>query len=401
MGSISFPGGKMSVRQQNHLADQILFNKQTSERFQLLLKNISGLSRAVELQAVFKESLYSVKKVMEAEASSLLLFDNSSGELIVSMPTGEVRQEIKREHYKKGGGIVGWVLKKGKPYFSNDLENEEIIDGDTSGELKIRNIICVPLADRNGEIFGVLQALNRSNGRDFYEQDILIFQTLAEHVASAVERSREHEQLHETVKKREMMLTEIHHRLKNNLSTITALIELEISDINDRHAKDTLLKTCSRMESMTEIHDLLHNTGASGEIDLKPYLERLTKKITNMLLSPSRQVEVKVEAESIQLDSERALSCGLLVNELIVNSFKHAFEQPVTDAQILVAASLSDDHYVTLRVSDNGKGIGEYFELGDSGSVGSWLIEVLLRRLEATVDITGSDGTSFTIRFKQ
>ncbi len=391
----------MSSTKQSHLADGLYYDEQTGDSLHLLLENISSLNQAVELQAVLKESIEVIQNVMNVEASSLMLLDESTGELIISMPTGPVHREISGERIKKGEGIGGWVIENEQPYFSNDLENSDIFGGDISDDFTSKNLICVPLKDRGGQVFGVLQAINRLDDRGFEERDIPIFQALADHVAVAIERTRQLEKVQTQLKEKEMLLTEVHHRLKNNLSTITALIEMELSDVEDEKAKRILRKTASRIKSMTEVHDFLYNSSLGNQIDLKAYLKRLVEKIGNTLASPSQKVTVKVKADNIQIDTDRAMSCGLLLNELMVNCYKHAFKNDAQDGRIDISLSQSDNDLISLEVSDNGVGIGDDFSVDNSGSVGGWLIKVLLRRLDAALDITHSNGTTFIIRFQK
>jgi two-component sensor histidine kinase len=152
---------------------------------------------------------------------------------------------------------------------------------------------------------------------------------------------------------------------------------------------------------MTEVHDFLYNNSLKNEINLKSYLKRLSGKIANTLTHPAQEVSVEVEAEDIKIDTERTLSCGLLLNELMVNCYKHAFKSKSKGGRIIIRLSQSANDFITLQVSDNGVGIAEEFSIDDSGSVGGWLINVLLRRLDASIDITSTNGTTFIVRFKK
>jgi two-component sensor histidine kinase len=391
----------MAQANHNHLANELYYDSQTSDSLQILLKNISSLNRAVELQSVLRESLDVIQNVMNVEASSLMLLDQSAGELIVSMPTGPVQKEITGERINESSGIGGWVLQNEEPFYSNSPKKTDVFAGELSDDFVTQNIICVPLRNMQGKVFGVLQALNRRDERGFGDEDVPIFQALSNHVAIAIERIREVENMQNKLEEREMMLTEVHHRLKNNLSTITGLIEMEISDVDDEYAAEVLQKTCSRIESMREIHQLLYDTGLDNRISLKSYLQRLAGKISDMLGHASQNVAVNIKADPVQLDTERAMSCGLLLNELIVNSYKHAFKHNPENPQITIELTESDNKYISLQVSDNGRGIGDEFELEESPTIGSWLINVLLRRLDAAIDISQDDGTSFIIRFKK
>lgn len=380
--------------------DRIILDDQSSKSFHHLLDTIEGINRAMEFKSLLNESIESICAVMDAEASSLMLLDEDTGELYVSLPTGPVKEEIKGKSIPRHKGVGGWVVKHKKPFLSNNLEESDVFWGDLADDFTTKNIICVPLLDRSGEPMGVVQALNRRNEEDFKEHDIPVFQALANHVAIAIERTRELEKLHKRLKEKEAMLTEVHHRIKNNLGTITALIEMELPVIEDDKARQVLKNTYSRIQSMTEVHDLLCNKRLFQDIELGTYLRQLADKISATLSGPDTEVDIQILEEPVKIESERAMLCGLVLNELIVNSYKHAFED-MEKGEITINLSMLDDKKIQLAVSDNGVGIDENFDLevSDSQSVGTWLIDVLLRRLEASVDIKREEGTRFVIVF--
>ncbi|PAU94075.1 hypothetical protein CK503_07630 [Aliifodinibius salipaludis] len=388
----------MSSSNRDKIAGKISYDEKTSSSLQILLKNISSVNRAVKLRTVLQESIEVVQNVMNTEASSIMLLDENTGELIVSMPTGPVKKEVKGKRIKKGKGISGWVVKNKKPFYSNDVSKSDLFAGDISETFTSKNIICVPLRNSDNKMIGVLQAINKRDG-DFSDRNIPVFEALADHVAMAIERSRELQEVQRKLEERDLLLTEIHHRLKNNLSTITALIELELPDIKDETAKETLQKTMARIKSMTEVHDFLYNNKPGNEIKLKLYVERLSREISNILSHASRDIKIKVRSEDVFLDTDRAMSCGLLLNELMVNCYKHAFDDEINDPRIFIELAEVDNGTIEFKVSDNGTGIGEDFSITESGSVGGWLIDVLIRRLEADIDIQRGDGTTFLIRF--
>ncbi|MDZ7658885.1 histidine kinase dimerization/phosphoacceptor domain -containing protein [Fodinibius sp.] len=388
----------MSSLNRDKIAGKISYNEKTSSSLQILLKNISSVNKAVKLRNILRESVEVVQNVMNTEASSLMLLDEDTGELIVSMPTGPVRKEVKGKRIEKDKGIGSWVVKNGKPFYSNNVTESELFAGDISEDFTSENIICVPLRNSHNKVIGVLQAINRRDG-DFTDRNIPVFEALADHVALAIERSRELQDVQSKLEERDLLLTEVHHRLKNNLSTITALIELELADIEDEAAKEALQKTMTRIKSMTEVHDFLYNNKPGSEIKLKLYVERLSGKISEILSHASRDVKIQVKADDVSLDTDRAMSCGLLLNELLVNCYKHAFDEDIEDPRIIIEVNELDDKIIEFKVSDNGAGIEEDFSITESGSVGGWLIDVLIRRLDADINIQRGDGTTFLIRF--
>ena len=120
-----------------------------------------------------------------------------------------------------------------------------------------------------------------------------------------------------------------------------------------------------------------------------------------VLSNPSQNISVNIKAEAIKVEMEVAMNCGLIINELLMNCYKHAFQDQREEGEILVKLSGEDEDTVVLQVSDNGKGTTKNFPLEDGDSVGSWLIKTLLRSLDGKLDINRDGGTTFIIRFKQ
>ena len=371
---------------------------QSSESLHLLLESIEGLNKSMELQSLLSESMESARLVMNSEASSLMLLDEETGELFISLPTGPVKDEIKGKRIPKNKGVGGWVIENKRPYLSNDLENSEIFFGEVAEDFQTRNIICVPLIDSQNKAMGVLQAINKRGHKDFTPHDIPVFQALASHVSMAIERTRMEERMKSRIKQKEVLLTEIHHRVKNNLATISGLIEMELDTVEDKHARHVLKNTYSRMQSMGEVHDMLCKKGLFDEVELGMYLSNLTEKISKTLSNPNTKVNISVEADTIHMAADRAMICGLVLNELLVNIYKHAFED-LSEGNITINLLSLKDNKIQLDVRDNGIGIPDEFSLEDASSIGTWVINVLLRKLNSTVEINSAEGTSFSIRF--
>ena len=372
----------------------------STESLHLLLESIKGLNGSMELKSLLQESMEAARVVMNAEASSLMLLDEDTGELYMSLPTGPVKDEIKGKRTPKNKGIGGWVIENKRPYLSNDLENSDIFFGDLSEDFATRNIICVPLINSNNEAIGVIQAVNKRRGEDFTPHDVPVFQSLAAHVSTAIMRAREYEKVVEKLKQKEVLLTEIHHRVKNNLATISSLIHMEMDEVQDPHAIQVLKNTYARLQSMGEVHDMLCEKGMFDEIELGMYLSKLTDKIADTLSRPGTDVNISVKAHTIHLAADRAMVCGLVLNELLVNIYKHAFED-LDRGEITVELLSKKDGFIELNVSDNGVGVPEDFDLENGTSIGTWVINVLLRKLNSTVNINNEEGTSFSIRFKK
>ncbi|MDR8394113.1 GAF domain-containing protein [Aliifodinibius sp. S!AR15-10] len=371
---------------------------QSKESLQLLLDTIEGINRTVELKSLMAESMEATRIVMKSEASSLMLLDKDTGELFVSLPTGPVKEDIKGKSIPRHKGIGGWVVENRKPFLSNKVEESDIFWGDLSDEFTTKNILCVPLITKENEVIGVLQAINRRRNEDFTAHDIPVFQALASHVSSAIERTRQIEELHSRLKEKEVMLTETHHRVKNNLSVIAGLIEMELPSVTDDSAKDLLQTTYTRIQSMMRVHDLLCEKGLFKDIELGLYLKQLAEQIEKTMSDFPKEIKIDLNAENIHLQANKALLCGIVLNELLVNIFKHGFEG-MDKGRILIDLRRDSDQ-VKLDISDNGVGLPDDFEVRSGKTIGMWIIDVMLKKLDGTIEFENNDdGSHFQLTF--
>jgi len=368
------------------------------ENLTLLFDTIEAINSTIEFKTLLIESMEAIRLVMKSEASSLMLIDEGTGELFVSMPTGPVKEDVKGKTIPKNKGIGGWVVENKTPYISNDVNSSEIFWGDLAKKFKTRNVICVPLINRSNEIIGVLQAVNRRKNGEFTPHDIPVFQALASHITVAIDRARKIDKLHSHIHHQDSMIVEIHHRIKNNLQIVSALLENELPSIKDNHAKEVMSSMFLRIRSMARLHDLLCQRNLSNEVDLGAYLTQLSDKIEETINNMNVEASIHLKTKKINIKSERALLCGLILNELLLNSYKHAFTDNAEKGNINIELSSENDQ-ILLRVSDDGTGLPDEFDISKKESIGLWIVDVMLKKLEGEVIVHRNDGTRFEIRF--
>lgn len=365
----------------------------------LLMDTIEGIHHTEEFKSVLVDSMESTRLVMNAEASSLMLLDRDTGELYVSMPTGPAKMLVAGKSIPRNKGIAGWVVENKRPYITNDVSQSEYFFGELAEGFKTRNIICVPLINRDNEVIGVMQALNRRNHEDFTSRDVPVFQALASHITIAIERTRMIDRLHDRLKQKDAIITEIHHRIKNNLQIISALVETELPDIKDKHAENVLHGISLRIQSMSRLHDMLSEKNLKNSVELSDYLNQLSQKIEETMRSFLYDINIDLKSENVVVRQEQALLCGLILNELLINIYKHAFREDGETGVIEISLTKNGDD-VELSVSDNGIGLPEDFRLKKKESIGMWIVDVLLKKLNAEFDVETGEGTRFIIRFK-
>ena len=205
-------------------------------------------------------------------------------------------------------------------------------------------------------------------------------------------------QLQEVIKERETLVKETHHRIKNNLATITGLLELQIMKSDSEEVKQVLSESMTRVKSIASIHEKLYETEGLASITLDVYINDLIEQLHDSLegLEASTDIKFTMDLEPISLKTRQAVPLGLIINELITNAHKHAFDE--NGGTVTVSCTIEDEQ-ITLKVSDDGKGLPENLEVQKTDSLGLKLIETLSHQLEADYSLRSDGGTHFRMTF--
>lgn len=198
---------------------------------------------------------------------------------------------------------------------------------------------------------------------------------------------------------KDVLIKEVHHRVKNNLSIIYGLLELQMEYLTDDRMKDVFRDSQLRVHSIAMVHEKLYQSDNLSRIDAKKYIQDLVNVISESMIEADKKIDVDVDVDDIHLTIDQGIPCGLILNELISNAIKHAFTEAASG---IVKISLKNDGEKTiLSVSDNGKGLPVDYKIGSTESLGHVLIEALTRQLKSSVEIFSNPGdTRFEIRFK-
>lgn len=213
------------------------------------------------------------------------------------------------------------------------------------------------------------------------------------------ERKKMENELKESLQEKEMLLKEIHHRVKNNLMVISSLLNLQSDYIKDKEALGIFKESQSRARSMALIHERLYQSQDLKRIDFGDYIQTLTLDLFNTYQVDPGLVKLNIQVEDIKLDINTAIPLGLIVNELVSNSMKHAFPD-AQSGEITIDFHKMDGNYL-LQVSDDGVGFPEDLDFQKTDSLGLQLVNSLVGQIDATIRLDRSHGTSFTIKFKE
>lgn len=201
------------------------------------------------------------------------------------------------------------------------------------------------------------------------------------------------------LREKELMLKEIHHRVKNNLQVISSLLKLQGEYLPDPKARALFKQSDERVRSMALIHERLYRSDKFSDVDLKEYIQELGKSLLYAYSIDQSAVILELDLQSVPLGIDKAIPCGLLINEFISNAFRHAF--PNGRRGKLKVSLAEHDCEVTLRIHDDGRGLPDDFDIERPTSLGFEIIRTLTEQLEGTLEVRRNGGTEFVLRFRQ
>lgn len=219
---------------------------------------------------------------------------------------------------------------------------------------------------------------------------------LIAYVRNISEQIKFQETIEQSLREKETLLAEVHHRVKNNLAVISGLLEMQTFNAKDERIAKELKESQSRIQSIATVHEILYQSESFSDIALHSYIDELASFIAGTFGPHDKNIHFEKEIEPISLTVKQAVPCGLLLNELITNAYKHAFEG--RSEGIITIKLFKKADTIHLQVSDNGVGLPEDFE-ASSSSLGMTLINTLVRQLGGSLTIVGSPSACFHITF--
>jgi two-component sensor histidine kinase len=219
------------------------------------------------------------------------------------------------------------------------------------------------------------------------------------------ERLRAEQQIESSLREKEVLLQEIHHRVKNNLQVISSLLSLQASTIEDPLTLEILTESQNRVRSMALIHEKLYRSESLSRIDFGDYIDGLTNHLFRTYNARADGIQLKIDVNKVYLGVDTAAPCGLLLNELVSNALKHGFPNR-TGGEIYVGLE-ADRGAVTLVVRDDGVGLPVDVDIRTAESLGLQLVNTLVEQLDGTIELhrvkpsatAGGQGASFQVTF--
>jgi two-component sensor histidine kinase len=262
---------------------------------------------------------------------------------------------------------------------------------------RIHSLMDIPVRIE-GEIIGVVCFEHRDTSRVWNLQEQKFGLVTAQMLSLALETSAKQQarhELEEALDEQKVLLKEVHHRVKNNLAIISSLLNLQANKAKDDYHKNLFTESRNRLDSIASVHQLLYLSKSYSSINFKEHIEEILKNLHSSFSVAGQEISINKNIDSVQLDVSTAIPLALIVNELVTNSYKHAFSKGIRGE---IGISLSESNkMVSLRISDNGPGYN--VKLIPESSVGMDIINGLIGQIDATMKYSNGAGSVHEITF--
>ena len=364
-----------------HIEDEYeLIQQENEDVIDAIFKATEYLTSNYELNDVLMMVCKYSSKIMNASSSSVYLIDDSTHTVM-----DFISHEKKKDYFSQlKTNVVMEIMKKDKPFYSSSAELD--FDKKFKQNKKIKSILCYPILIRSNKTALVVASYDVIFS--YEEKHLKYLKTLSKQAAIAIDNTR--------LLGKSTLLQETHHRIKNNLQTITSLIIMQKNNYKKTHNQnfDELIEDIvSRIKSIAVIHDLL-----SKDVEGRSIVN--TKELINALLSfyvINGQPEIQLDLEDIFIPYNKTTSVSLIINELLNNCTKHAFKDIENGIIEISCKEIKEE--LTIKVSDNGKGLPEDFKLADLKSLGLFFVNSIVKYdFTGKFEIYNNNGTTAIIR---
>jgi len=217
-------------------------------------------------------------------------------------------------------------------------------------------------------------------------------------IADITERKLAEDRIRGSLQEKEVLLKEVHHRVKNNMQVISSLLNLQGEYIRDSHDKELFRDSQSRVKSMALVHEMLYQSKDLAQVNFKDYIRTIVEQLFSFYSVDMGKIELGIQVGDILLGIDTAIPCGLIINEIVSNSLKYAFPDD-RKGKINIHFSKEQGSYYSCTVSDNGIGLPANIDFENTASLGLQLVNTLTRQLGGKLELSREGGTKYWITF--
>ncbi len=380
-----------------------------------------AVTRQRHIEGILEEVASILKKYLDYDRGMLLLADKEKTVLSFKAGFGYTEEQLsylRRASFRlkpDSKGILAICFRERKPFLVNDI-NE--IKRDLSAhsvefvrDMDVKSFLCCPIVAVDDAI-GVLAFDNVKTKRILLQSDIDLLMALSPEIGISIQNAmvtdtqekqfkalqEVEEKIRASLKEKEILLKEIHHRVKNNLQIVSSLLYLQATRTEHPGAVSALKESRARIKSMALIHEKLYQSPNLASVDMGEYTRNLVLDLQHFYRTEDNFVRFTVDIDNVPFGITEAIPCGLIINELVSNCLKHAFPKG-QEGEIRIALRRESANRMALSVSDNGIGFPEHVDFRTCSSLGLTLVNSLVQQLDGTIELDRTGGTTFTVTF--
>lgn len=390
-----------------------------------LMRTVSGRIRhSLNLQDILNATVQEVRDILQVDRVIVFRFAaDMSGTIVAESVengwTACIGVEIKDTCFQTGTGLecyqgrnkaIANIYEAGL----TDCHIKMLEQFEVKASLVVPILLQVSEENPSSSLWGLLVAHQCSHPRKWEEHQIDLLDQLTVPIAIAIQQSSILQQaqmeisqrqqaevkLRSALAEKEVLLKEIHHRVKNNLQIVSSLLQLQSQTLDSQEAIKVLRESQNRIDSISLIHKNLYTAPNIGQLDVAEYIDNLA---TNLLISyqiEPAKISLETYIDAVSLNIDQAIACGLIINELISNALKHAFINQQIGNIIISLHNLVNT--IEMVVQDDGIGLPNDFDLRNTNSLGLSLVyDLATAQLEGSISVDNARGTLFKIRFPQ
>ena len=390
-----------------------LFNE--SQRRVGELDALNRISQAVstelDLESLLTTVGEQVRLIFDVENIYIALYDKQTQ--IITLPYFvNDNKRVQIEPIRFGEGLTSEIIRNRAPLLIN--KDTDVAGARLGAKVygnRALSYLGVPILIGD-DVIGVLSIQSTAHEGMFTQDNVHLLETICANLGTAIQstqlygameqevqvRQRAEEEIKLSLKEKEILLKEIHHRVKNNLQIITSLLNLQSAQIKDAETLSMFRESQARVRSMALIHEKLYQSRDLARIDFDGYVRDLMIYLFRSYAANPDQIRTEIDTPNIYLGIDTAIPCGLIINELVTNTMKYAFPGGQR-GHLYVGLHQHDDGNLTLKVVDDGIGFPESFDWRESDSLGLQLVSTLTSQLHGKMQVDGSHGASFLLTF--
>ncbi|MGB3225532.1 MAG: AAA family ATPase [Desulforhopalus sp.] len=380
-----------------------------------LMKSSMAISAEIEQKALLKKIMQVVIESSGAQHGYLLVKDENDTLFVRAEchTSDQLTVVVQNRDLEKAEGIcraiVRYVYRTAEKVILQDAARRGIFkDNPEVLEMRLRSVLCLPIL-KQSRLIGVLYLNNRLSDGVFSSKRTQMTELLTSQAAISMEHAtllgkhlEAERQIKKSLREKEVLLKEIHHRVKNNLQIIYSMLNLQMPHFKNSQAIELFKESRDRVYTMALIHEKLYQSQSLAHIDLAEYVSSL---ISNLFISygvTEEAVKSKISIQDVNLDLDKVIPVALIINELVSNALKHGYPEQAPrngTGEIHVELRRLPGSKIRLTVNDNGVGFPEKIEMEQPQTLGLKLIRVLTTQLSGDMKVHVEGGTEFIITF--